>query len=104
MGADHVGKARHTPVVAGRDRRSSGNRAADDAEDRPRRHRITPQPIADTLCDAFGERQVNTIFGELNQRRVILEATPSYQEDASSLEPSTHRGAGFINSRIIVSL
>jgi multidrug efflux pump len=46
------------------------------------------------LCDAFGERQVNTIFGELNQRRVILEVTPSYQEDASSLELATHRGAG----------
>jgi multidrug efflux pump len=47
---------------------------------------ITPQSIDDTLYDAFGQRQVATIFGELNQRRVILEVTPSYQEDASSLQ------------------
>ena len=47
---------------------------------------ITPQAIDDTLYDAFGQRQVATIFGELNQRRVILEVTPSYQEDASSLQ------------------
>jgi multidrug efflux pump subunit AcrB len=38
-----------------------------------------------TLYDAFGRRQVATIFGQLDQRRVILEATPSYQEDATSL-------------------
>jgi multidrug efflux pump len=47
---------------------------------------ITPQAIDDTLYDAFGQRQIATIFGELNQRRVILEVTPSYQEDASSLQ------------------
>src|SRR6266436_485589 len=47
---------------------------------------ITPQAIDDTLYDAFGQRQVATIFGELNQRRVILEVTTSYQEDASSLQ------------------
>jgi hydrophobe/amphiphile efflux-1 (HAE1) family protein len=47
---------------------------------------ITPQSIDDTLYDAFGQRQVATIFGELNQRRVILEVSPSYQEDASSLQ------------------
>jgi multidrug efflux pump len=46
---------------------------------------ITPQTI-DALYDAFGQRQVATIFSQLNQRRVILEVTPSYQEDASSLE------------------
>jgi hydrophobe/amphiphile efflux-1 (HAE1) family protein len=54
---------------------------------------ITPQAIDDTLYDAFGQRQVNTIFGELNQRRVILEVTPSYQEDASSLEKLYVRSA-----------
>src|ERR1700730_1469776 len=46
---------------------------------------ITPQAIDDTLYDAFGQRQVATVFGQLDQRRVILEVTPSYQEDASSL-------------------
>jgi hydrophobe/amphiphile efflux-1 (HAE1) family protein len=47
---------------------------------------ISPQVIDDTLYDAFGQRQVATIFGQLDQHRVILEATPSSQEDASSLE------------------
>src|SRR4029077_16206029 len=47
---------------------------------------ISPQAIDDTLYDAFGQRQVATIFGQLDQRRVILEATPSYQEDAASLQ------------------
>src|ERR1700720_370183 len=47
---------------------------------------ITPQAIDDTLYDAFGQRQVATVFGQLDQRRVILEVTPSYQEDASSLQ------------------
>jgi multidrug efflux pump subunit AcrB len=47
---------------------------------------ISPQTIDDTLYDAFGQRQVATIFGQLDQHRVILEATPAYQEDASSLE------------------
>ena len=47
---------------------------------------ITPQAIDDTLYDSFGQRQVATIFGQVDQHRVILEVTPSYQEDASSLQ------------------
>jgi multidrug efflux pump len=54
---------------------------------------ITPQAIDDTLYDAFGQRQVATIFGQLNQRRVILEVAPSYQEDASSLQKLFVRSA-----------
>jgi hydrophobe/amphiphile efflux-1 (HAE1) family protein len=54
---------------------------------------VSPQAIDDTLYDAFGQRQVATIFGQLDQHRVILEAPPGLQEDASSLEklyvPST---------------
>jgi multidrug efflux pump len=46
---------------------------------------ITPQLIDDTLYDAFGQRQVATVFGQLDQHRVILEVDPSFQEDASSL-------------------
>ncbi len=47
---------------------------------------ISPQVIDDTLYDAFGQRQVATIFGQLHQHRVILEATPCAQEDVSSLQ------------------
>jgi hydrophobe/amphiphile efflux-1 (HAE1) family protein len=54
---------------------------------------ISPQVIDDTLYDAFGQRQVATIFGELAQKRVILEATPVYQEDAESLRTLYVRSA-----------
>ncbi len=40
---------------------------------------IVPQAIDDTLYDAFGQRQVSTIFTQLNQYRVILEAEPHFQ-------------------------
>ena len=39
----------------------------------PSRLGITPQAIDDTLYDAFGQRQVSTIFTQLNQYRVVLE-------------------------------
>jgi multidrug efflux pump len=47
---------------------------------------ITPQAIDDTLYDAFGQRNVATVFGQLDQHKVILEVDPGFQEDASSLE------------------
>src|SRR5262249_1230717 len=47
---------------------------------------MSPQLIDDTLYDAFGQRQVATVFGQLDQRRVILEVEPSFQEDASTLQ------------------
>ena len=47
---------------------------------------VTPQAIDDTLYDAFGERQVATIFGQLDQNRVILEVAPRFQQDTSSLQ------------------
>jgi multidrug efflux pump len=46
---------------------------------------ITPQLIDDTLYDAFGQRQVSTMFTQLNQYRVILEVKPEYQKGLSSL-------------------
>jgi multidrug efflux pump len=47
---------------------------------------VTPQSVDDTLYDAFGQRQVATIFGQLDQHRVVLEIEPRYQEDASALD------------------
>jgi multidrug efflux pump len=46
---------------------------------------ITPQSVDDTLYDAFGQRQVATIFTQSDQRRVILEVDPRAQEDAEAL-------------------
>jgi multidrug efflux pump len=47
---------------------------------------ILPQQIDDTLYDAFGQRQVSTIFTQLNQYHVILEVGPQFRQDPSDLE------------------
>jgi multidrug efflux pump len=47
---------------------------------------ITPQMIDDTLYDAFGQRQVSTIFTQLNQYRVVLEVDPSFQQGPEALD------------------
>ncbi|WP_308720409.1 efflux RND transporter permease subunit [Komagataeibacter xylinus] len=49
------------------------------------RYSITPQTIDNVLYDSFGQRQISTIFTQSNQYRVILEATPSFQQDMGSL-------------------
>jgi multidrug efflux pump len=46
---------------------------------------VSMQTIVDTLSDAFGQRQISTIYGQSNQYRVILEAMPHYQNDPNSL-------------------
>ncbi len=47
---------------------------------------ISAQLVDDTLNDAFGQRQISTIYGQANQYRVILEAAPQYLRDPSSIE------------------
>jgi multidrug efflux pump len=46
---------------------------------------ITPQMLDDTLYDAFGQRQISTMFTQLNQYRVVLEAKPGFQQGPLSL-------------------
>jgi multidrug efflux pump len=46
---------------------------------------ITAQTIDDTLYDAFGQRQVSTIFTQLNQYHVVLEAQPRWQQNTGGL-------------------
>ena len=46
---------------------------------------ITPQAIDDTLYDAFGQRQVATMFTQLNQYHVVLELDPQFQLDTEAL-------------------
>jgi hydrophobe/amphiphile efflux-1 (HAE1) family protein len=47
---------------------------------------ILPQAVDDALYDSFGQRQVATIFTQLNQYRVVLEAKPELQADPESLD------------------
>ena len=46
---------------------------------------ILPQAIDDTLYDAFGQRQVSTMFTQLNQYHVVLEVGPQFREDPQDL-------------------
>ncbi len=47
---------------------------------------VTSQLIDDTLYDAFGQRQVSTIFTQLNLYRVILEVSPELQQSPAALD------------------
>jgi multidrug efflux pump len=42
---------------------------------------ITPQLIDDTLYDAFGQRQVSTMYTSLNQYHVVMEAAPEFWQN-----------------------
>jgi multidrug efflux pump len=46
---------------------------------------IAPTTIDNTLYDAFGQRQINTMYTQLNQYHVILEAQPQFQLDPDKL-------------------
>ncbi len=46
---------------------------------------ITPAAIDQTLYDAYGQRQVSTIFTQLNQYHVILETQPGFDRNPSDL-------------------
>jgi multidrug efflux pump len=47
---------------------------------------ITPQAIDNALYDAFGQRQVSTIYQQLNQYHVVMEVDPQYQQSPAALE------------------
>ncbi|MGE5336555.1 MAG: multidrug efflux RND transporter permease subunit [Gemmatimonadota bacterium] len=46
---------------------------------------VTPQMIDAALNDAFGQRQVSTIYAPLNQYHVVMEAAPQYWQSPDSL-------------------
>ena len=54
---------------------------------------VSMQSVTDTLNDAFGQRQVSTIYGQANQYRVILEAQPRFQQDPNALSKLYVTGA-----------
>jgi multidrug efflux pump len=46
---------------------------------------VAPTTIDNTLYDAFGQRQINTMYTQLNQYHVVLESEPQFQEDPNML-------------------
>jgi multidrug efflux pump len=47
---------------------------------------ITTQMIDNTLYDAFGQRQVSTIYTQLNQYHVVMEVEPQFWQDPEGLK------------------
>jgi len=47
---------------------------------------VTPQMIDDVLYDAFGQRQVSTMFTQLNQYHVVLSVAPQFGRDPQALD------------------
>ncbi len=46
---------------------------------------VTPSSIDSALYDAFGQRQVSTIYRQLNQYHVIMEVAPQFQQSPEAL-------------------
>jgi multidrug efflux pump len=47
---------------------------------------LTPGQIDNTLYDAFGQRQVSTIYNPLNQYHVVMEVAPEYWQSPDTLK------------------
>src|SRR6185436_9553582 len=54
---------------------------------------ITPLAIDQTLYDAFGQRQISTLFTQSNQYHVILETLPNFQNNPAKLQDIYIRSA-----------
>jgi multidrug efflux pump len=47
---------------------------------------LTPQTIDDTLYDAFGQRQVSTMYKQLNQYHVVMAVEPGFWQSPEGLK------------------
>ena len=54
---------------------------------------ITPQAIDQLLYDAYGQRQVSTLYTQLNQYHIVLETLPEYQKNPTKLNDIYVRSA-----------
>ena len=51
---------------------------------------IAPSTIDNTLYDAFGQRQINTMYTQVNQYHVVLESRAAVSEGPQQAEPALH--------------
>ncbi len=58
------------------------------------RFAISPQLIDNVLYDAFGQRQVSTMYTPLNQYHVVMEAAPQFWQDPQTLREIYVRAPG----------
>ena len=47
---------------------------------------LSSHMMDDALYDAFGQRQVSTMYAALNQYHVVMEVDPRFQKDPSALQ------------------
>jgi multidrug efflux pump len=83
-----VAKLKALPQLAdvATDQQNSGLRASLVLDrDTASRLGLTTSTIDNTLYDSFGQRQVSTMFTEVNQYHVILEVDPKFQQNPSNL-------------------
>ncbi len=55
---------------------------------------VSLQAIDDTLYDAFGQRQISTIYAQTNQYRVVMELVPELQNDPNTIAILRVPGSG----------
>jgi multidrug efflux pump len=55
---------------------------------------VSLQSIDDTLYNAFGQRQISTIYAQTNQYRVVMELTPGLQNDPATIGTLRVPGTG----------
>jgi HAE1 family hydrophobic/amphiphilic exporter-1 len=55
---------------------------------------VTAQQVEEALYDAYGSRQVSTIYTATNQYWVVMELLPQYQQDLAALSQLYIRGQG----------
>ncbi len=46
---------------------------------------VAPTTIDNTLYDAYGQRQINTLYTQLNQYHIVLETAPEWQQNPANL-------------------
>ncbi|HEY4088988.1 MAG TPA: multidrug efflux RND transporter permease subunit [Bryobacteraceae bacterium] len=79
-------KTLHTIVDVNSDLQNQGLEASIDYDrSTAARFGITPQLIDSTLYDAFGQRQVSTMYSTLNQYHVVMEVAPPFWQDPEIL-------------------
>ena len=54
---------------------------------------VQSQQIDETLYDAFGQRQVSTIYTQLNQYHIVMEIDPAYQKSPDAVQSLYVRSA-----------
>ncbi|HEY1911567.1 MAG TPA: multidrug efflux RND transporter permease subunit [Vicinamibacterales bacterium] len=84
-----LGQLQHIPIISdvNSDQQNHGLQALVDYDrDEAARYGITPALIDGTLYDAFGQRQVSTMYRGQNQYHVVMEVAPQYWQSATALD------------------